>query len=107
MYVYDSTLYLSSFLALIRLFQPLSMILMFSIFSCVCFYRSYRYAAYRQFTWWMHGWLGRKVRRIIPSCSVKKIRSVYPEANGLYTGFKTAGTENSEVDEAWEDFYDF
>uniref|UniRef100_A0A672GRD5 P2X purinoreceptor 7 intracellular domain-containing protein n=1 Tax=Salarias fasciatus TaxID=181472 RepID=A0A672GRD5_SALFA len=50
--------------------------------------RSYRYAAYRQFTWWMHGWLGKRVRRVIPSCSVNHIRQIYPEENRLYTGFQ-------------------
>ena len=34
-------------------------------------FRSYRYAAYRQFTWWVHGWLGKKVRRVIPATHMK------------------------------------
>uniref|UniRef100_A0A8C6UFW5 P2X purinoreceptor 7 intracellular domain-containing protein n=1 Tax=Neogobius melanostomus TaxID=47308 RepID=A0A8C6UFW5_9GOBI len=68
--------------------------------------RSNRYAGYRQFTWWMHGWLGRRVRRVIPSCAVNKIRQVYPEPSGLYTGFQPVDMDHTEVDEAWTDFYD-
>lgn len=69
------------------------------------FFRSYRYAAYRQFTWWSHGWLGKRVRRVIPSCSVNHIRQIYPEETGLYTGFQAANLDQTEVEEAWVDFY--
>ena len=30
--------------------------------------RSYRLAAYKQYIWWVYGWLGKHKRRIIPSC---------------------------------------
>ncbi|XP_057308092.1 uncharacterized protein LOC130645979 [Hydractinia symbiolongicarpus] len=41
--------------------------------------KTYCYAAYRQFTWWVHNRLGKSVLRVIPSCAVKKIRDAYPE----------------------------
>ncbi|KAK7885888.1 hypothetical protein WMY93_025509 [Mugilogobius chulae] len=63
--------------------------------------RSYRYAAYRQFTWWMHGWLGKRVRRVIPACAVNHIRLAYPENSGTYTGYCHI---ESEVEQAWMDF---
>ncbi|EDO32769.1 predicted protein [Nematostella vectensis] len=48
---------------------------------------AYRLAAYRNFTWWSHGYLGKKRRKAIPACAVGKIRETYPEASGIYTGF--------------------
>ncbi|KAL9972501.1 hypothetical protein ACROYT_G018816 [Oculina patagonica] len=50
--------------------------------------RNYRYAAYRQYVWWIYQRLGRKQRRVIPSCVVSAIRREFPEATGNYTGFK-------------------
>ncbi|KAL9978802.1 hypothetical protein ACROYT_G016366 [Oculina patagonica] len=50
---------------------------------------NYRYTAYRQFTWWVHNRLGRYVRKVIPACVVKAIRTEYPNADGNYTGFRT------------------
>lgn len=52
--------------------------------------RSLRLAAYFQFTWWVHGYLGRGNRRVIPSCVVSAIRERYPEASGEYQGFQEA-----------------
>ncbi|XP_068733080.1 P2X purinoceptor 7-like [Montipora capricornis] len=52
--------------------------------------RTWRLAAYRQFTWWVHGVLGRKNRRVIPGCVVKAIRNEFPEESGEYAGFKPA-----------------
>ena len=49
--------------------------------------RTFRLAAYRQFTWWIHTQLGRSVRRVIPACVVAYIRQQYPEESGQYTGF--------------------
>lgn len=62
---------------------------------------NYRYAGYRQFTWWVHKRLGRYVRKVIPACVVKAIRTVYPNADGNYTGFRTPDESYSEVDLSW------
>ena len=50
--------------------------------------RTWRLAAYRQFTWCVHGVLGKKNRRVIPACVVKAIRKEFPEESGFYEGFK-------------------
>ncbi|XP_057299383.1 P2X purinoceptor 7-like [Hydractinia symbiolongicarpus] len=50
--------------------------------------KAYRYAAYRQFTWWVHVRLGKSVRRVIPSCVVNKIQDTFPPPDNIYTGFK-------------------
>lgn len=42
--------------------------------------------AYRQFTGWCWGWLGKHVRVTLPSCAVCKIRDQFPSSS--YTGFK-------------------
>ena len=64
--------------------------------------KSYRYAAYRQFTWWVHDNLGRHVRRVIPSCVVSRIRAEFEEAEDYqYTTFKE-GSIISELVKAME-----
>ena len=69
-------------------------------------FRSYRYAAYRQFSWLIYTKLGRYNRRIIPSCAVLKIRETFPEADGNYGGFKGdddgADAFETEITQAWE-----
>lgn len=49
---------------------------------------SYRNAAYRQYILWIHGYLGRGNRRVVPSCVVLAIRRWYPSPTGLYMGFR-------------------
>ncbi|XP_065191770.1 P2X purinoceptor 7-like [Sycon ciliatum] len=56
--------------------------------------RSLRYAAYRQYTLFIHGKLGRHVRCRIPSCAVNVIRAKYPNPEGEpYQGFREAEDE--------------
>ena len=39
---------------------------------------------------WVHGKLGKKYRRPIPSCAVKEIRKAFPSESGEYKGFEYA-----------------
>ena len=48
---------------------------------------SLRFAAYKQFIWWVFERLGKNNRRVIPSFVVWTIRKLYPEANGQYVRF--------------------
>ena len=50
--------------------------------------RSPRFPAYKQFIWWIFQHLGKRNRRVIPSCVVWSIRKLFPEADGQYTRFK-------------------
>nr|XP_054774844.1 uncharacterized protein LOC129283033 [Lytechinus pictus] len=59
--------------------------------------KSYRYASYRLFTYLIHGFLGRGVRKVIPACVVNRIHLQYPEASGVYIGFKL-GEDDEEVE---------
>ena len=52
--------------------------------------RSYRFAAYKQYIWWVYGWLGKHKRRIIPSCVIWAIRDKLPEPNEQYISFTEA-----------------
>jgi len=55
------------------------------------FFRSLRFAAYRQFTWWVHGRLGRRTRRIIPACATHVIRVAFPkQPDEEYTAYHSA-----------------
>jgi len=55
---------------------------------------SFRYAGYRQFTWWVHNHLGKGVRKVIPSCALWCIRDTYPKADGSsYIPFQEARDE--------------
>ena len=49
-------------------------------------YKRYRFIAYQQLVGWCWGWLGKRVRVVLPSCAVNKIRTTFPSVN--YAGFK-------------------
>ena len=50
-------------------------------------FRSFRYAGYKQFIWWIYRRLGKNKRRAIPSCALWKIRGSFPEESGNYVPF--------------------
>ena len=47
-------------------------------------FRSFCYASYKQFIWWIYRRLGKNNRRVIPSCALWKIRESFPEESGNY-----------------------
>lgn len=47
-----------------------------------------RFAAYKQYIYWIYSRLGKHVRRVIPSCVVWNIRRKYPSEDGNYVPFK-------------------
>ena len=49
---------------------------------------NYRKAAYRQYVYWVHGYLGRGNRRVIPSCVVLALRRWFPSPTGVYMSFR-------------------
>ena len=49
--------------------------------------KSFRFAAYKQFIWFVYKRLGRGNRRVIPSCVVWKIRETFPEEDGFYVPY--------------------
>ena len=46
--------------------------------------------ANKEYTYWIHKKLGRKIRIPIPSCVVKQIRESFPSEGGNYKGFEYA-----------------
>ena len=49
---------------------------------------SYRFAGFKQYTFCVHNCLGKGARKVIPSCSVWKIRNEYKADNDVYVPFK-------------------
>lgn len=47
-----------------------------------------RYVAFRAYTAWAHGYLGRHRRREVPHCVQKAIRRRFPDAQHRYHGFQ-------------------
>ena len=66
------------------------------------FCRPNRHASYRAFTYMIHGVLGKGVRKVIPACSTTRIRQEFPEASGVYVGFRQGN--DGEVLEVPEQF---
>ncbi|KAG9264051.1 P2X purinoceptor 7-like, partial [Astyanax mexicanus] len=52
--------------------------------------RRCRHLAYRSFVSWCWGYLGRKVRVVVPACVVLRIRREFPDTEGQYVGFRAA-----------------
>lgn len=50
----------------------------------------WRYISYKNFTSWINACTTIEIgnRVVIPSCSIVKIRSSFPEKNGVYVGFR-------------------
>ena len=55
---------------------------------CLLLFRSYRFAGYKQFSWWIHNRFGKGVRKVIPSCALWSIHEKYPSADRSYIPFK-------------------
>ena len=55
--------------------------------STFFFFSSFRYAGYKQFTWWVHNHLGFGLRKVMPSCAVWAIRIEYPALDNKYIPF--------------------
>ena len=72
-------------------------ICMYFLICFTSFYRSYRFAAYRQFTWWVHNKGVKGFRHIIPSCAVSRIREEFPSDTGVYKGF-VEGEQKNEIE---------
>ena len=58
---------------------------------------SYRFAGYKQYTWWIHNRLGKGIRKVIPSCAIWAIRDKYPAENNLYTPFMESQEEENRA----------
>ena len=56
--------------------------------SLKLYFRSYRFAGYKQYIWWIYNILGKGVRNVIPSCAVWAIRYSFPEPSGVYIQFQ-------------------
>ncbi|XP_033969650.1 P2X purinoceptor 7-like [Trematomus bernacchii] len=48
----------------------------------------HRYLAYRSFVSWCWGFLGRKIRVVIPACVVLRIHREFPDPQNNYVGFR-------------------
>ena len=46
-----------------------------------------RYAGCKQYLWWVQNNLGKRVRKVIPSCAAWAIRNNYPSKDGKYFPF--------------------
>ena len=53
-------------------------------------HKLYRHLCYRSITQWFYVKLGKKNRKVLPSCVVNAIRQNFPSEDKEYTGFKYA-----------------
>ena len=58
---------------------------------------NFRFAAYKQFIWWVYGKLGRGVRKRIPSCVMWAIRETYPSGDGEYVPYAERDLDDAAV----------
>ena len=49
--------------------------------------KSYHFAGYKQYIFWLCNYLGKGVWKVIPSCAVWKIRNEFKSENNLYVPF--------------------
>lgn len=64
---------------------------------------NYRFFAYRSYINFVHGYLGKRQRRVIPACVVNYIRRLWPDPSGEYVGFREV-VDGPNEDEAAEQF---
>nr|XP_054761146.1 uncharacterized protein LOC129267461 [Lytechinus pictus] len=50
--------------------------------------KSYRFAAFRIWSDYLHGYMGKGVRWPLPACVVTRVRQEFPNKTGVYDGFK-------------------
>ena len=62
---------------------------------------NYRFHAYRNYIDFVHGYLGRHNRRVIPACVVAHIRTKWPSPDGNYIGYKEPDVQDGIDDEAY------
>lgn len=66
-------------------------------------HRNYRYHAYRNYIDFVHGYLGKHHRKVIPACVVTHIRQKWPDPDGAYVGYRHP-PEADTTDEPQADF---
>ena len=49
--------------------------------------KAYRFAGYKQYTFWVHNRLGKGIRMVIPSCAVWRIRNKFSSKDNKYVPF--------------------
>ena len=54
-----------------------------------------RFAEYKQYTWWVHN---RLVRKVIPACTVKEIRENYPSEDGKYIPYMESSEDENRIE---------
>ena len=45
--------------------------------------KTFRFAAYKQYTWWVHNYLAKGVRKVIPSCATWAIWKKFPSKDNI------------------------